>query len=352
MLKPCLNWERQIFLCADHLKPVPNKKVWHEVAPALEEISRHYGVPVYHANEPMRYQKGHKERYDWDEAMRRELLASLRVAQLPEMGLFDIGVGTERVIVLPSEKTSSPADSNLLTSLRFEHRPPSAPGLPEHELAAYDDSLQEPLEDEIGPWGKTKWSEEKGFVGYIHWYDTEPPVISAIEVHKDYKRKGLATELFNRARQITPELRPSSRETEEGAKWKQSLGSKNAQLIVHCRNGRDMTLDVEVASDSQSIRQGLMNRPSMPFNHGMVFLYPYPPSYAGFWMKNTLIPLSIAFWDQTGVITQIIDMEPCLPAGDCMVHYPSKGYWGAVEVNKGVFRSYGVQVGDRIELRQ
>ena len=123
-------------------------------------------------------------------------------------------------------------------------------------------------------------------------------------------------------------------------------------LLIYATSGRTVKLSVEIASDSQSIRQGLMNRYVLPKDEGMVFLYPMPPSHSGFWMKNTLIPLSVAFWDQMGRIIEVKDMEPCVPGRDCPVYRCSKPYWGAVEVNKGLFRQYGVRPGDRIELRK
>ena len=66
-------------------------------------------------------------------------------------------------------------------------------------------------------------------------------------------------------------------------------------------------------------------------------------------MKNTLIPLSIAFADAEGTIVSILDMEPC-EADPCEIYDPGVPYRSALEVNQGAFDDWGVQVGDRLTL--
>jgi uncharacterized membrane protein (UPF0127 family) len=68
-------------------------------------------------------------------------------------------------------------------------------------------------------------------------------------------------------------------------------------------------------------------------------------------MKNTLIPLSIAFYDVDGTILRILDMEPCR-SDPCRVYDPGVRYAGALEVNQGAFERWGVREGDRLELRE
>lgn len=108
-------------------------------------------------------------------------------------------------------------------------------------------------------------------------------------------------------------------------------------------------LDVEVADTDERREFGLMFRETLPANSGMVFLYGADQT-GGFWMKNTLIPLSIAFWDESGRIVRILDMEPCR-AEPCPVYDPGVPYRGALEVNRGAFRRWGVEEGDRIILK-
>ena len=73
------------------------------------------------------------------------------------------------------------------------------------------------------------------------------------------------------------------------------------------------------------------------------------PASGGFWMKNTLIPLSIAFFDARGRILRMLDMEPCREE-DCPLYDPGVPYHGALEVNRGAFQRWGVRAGDRIRL--
>jgi uncharacterized membrane protein (UPF0127 family) len=80
----------------------------------------------------------------------------------------------------------------------------------------------------------------------------------------------------------------------------------------------------------------------------MAFLWSEPTATT-FGMENTLIPLSIAFWDERGRIVAILDMEPC-EADPCPIYDPGTSYEGAVEVGQGAFAERGVKVGDRVDL--
>ncbi len=112
-------------------------------------------------------------------------------------------------------------------------------------------------------------------------------------------------------------------------------------------------LVVEVAETPEQQLRGLMYRTELAENRGMVFLFPRATD-AGFWMKNTKIPLSIAFFDQNGRIVRILDMDPCeLPPKEsdrCPVYAPGLAYVGALEVNQGWFAARGVEEGDSISF--
>jgi uncharacterized membrane protein (UPF0127 family) len=102
-------------------------------------------------------------------------------------------------------------------------------------------------------------------------------------------------------------------------------------------------LKVEVAKDEAQRSKGLMFRKSMPAEEGMLFIFDDPGYYA-MWMKNTLIPLSVAFVDHAGVILNIADMEPQtldthLAAGPALY---------AIETNKGWFAAHHVKAGDKV----
>lgn len=70
-----------------------------------------------------------------------------------------------------------------------------------------------------------------------------------------------------------------------------------------------VTLTVEVADNDESREQGLMGRTELKDSTGMIFIFDQAEPQS-FWMKNTLIPLSIGFFDDKGKLFQITDMEP------------------------------------------
>ena len=109
-------------------------------------------------------------------------------------------------------------------------------------------------------------------------------------------------------------------------------------------------VEVEIAETDEQRARGLMGRKSLAEDEGMVFVF-FERSSGGFWMKDTLIPLSIAFFDQQGTIVDILDMEPCRE-DPCDIYAPSAPYWGALEVNQGSFGEWGVSEGDDINVVQ
>jgi uncharacterized membrane protein (UPF0127 family) len=120
-----------------------------------------------------------------------------------------------------------------------------------------------------------------------------------------------------------------------------------ARLLLGSGEDR-VVLRVEVADTPAERARGLMGRERLPADAGMVFLFDRA-TRAGFWMKDTRIPLSIAFWDGRGRIVAMLDMEPCR-RDPCPVYRPDVAYVGAVEANRGFFQRHGIEVGDEIEL--
>jgi len=105
-------------------------------------------------------------------------------------------------------------------------------------------------------------------------------------------------------------------------------------------------LTVELAEKPKERSQGLMYRKSLPENMGMLFIYKRP-AVMNFWMKNTYIPLSIAYIDTAGYIIAILKMEPLNT--DKIYTSPAPAVW-ALEVNQGWFEINGVVVGDKVRL--
>jgi uncharacterized membrane protein (UPF0127 family) len=110
----------------------------------------------------------------------------------------------------------------------------------------------------------------------------------------------------------------------------------------------NVSLDVEVADDDAERARGLMEREELGPIDGMAFVWDEPVETT-FWMKDTLIPLSIAFWDDRGRIFSILDMAPC-EAEPCPRYGPGAPILGALEVEQGAFADHGVEVGDHVEL--
>jgi uncharacterized membrane protein (UPF0127 family) len=119
-------------------------------------------------------------------------------------------------------------------------------------------------------------------------------------------------------------------------------------LRVRTRAG-EVALSVEIAETQQARATGLMGRTTLAADSGMVFLFEAPTD-GPFWMKDTLIPLSIAFWDAGGRIVSVLDMEPCR-ADPCPLYSPGVTYVGAVEVNQGFFEDQGIRAGDTVSLQ-
>ena len=119
-------------------------------------------------------------------------------------------------------------------------------------------------------------------------------------------------------------------------------------------SGEDtVDLRVEVAATEQQRAVGLMERPRLAPDQGMLFTYDAPqPAEAGFWMFHTRIPLDIAFLDAEGRIVAIRGMEPCESPDPrwCPSYAPGVEYRAALEVNRGYFEQHGIGVGARVLL--
>lgn len=106
-------------------------------------------------------------------------------------------------------------------------------------------------------------------------------------------------------------------------------------------------ISAEVAADHASRATGLMHRRSLAPNHGMLFVF-QEKSPQCFWMRNTLIPLSIAFLDDDGRIVNIEDMAPMTENSHCS----KEPVRFALEMEQGWFQRRGVSAGDRLGGRE
>jgi uncharacterized membrane protein (UPF0127 family) len=102
-------------------------------------------------------------------------------------------------------------------------------------------------------------------------------------------------------------------------------------------------IEAEVAANQKNRMQGLMHRRSMQPNEGMIFVFTQDERHC-MWMRNTFLPLSVAFLDAEGRILNIEDMEPQTEDNHCAAA-PARF---ALEMNKGWFAAKGIKPGQRI----
>lgn len=116
------------------------------------------------------------------------------------------------------------------------------------------------------------------------------------------------------------------------------------QLPVTSLTAGMHVIQAEVAQTQEQRAIGLMHRPSMPTNAGMLFVF----EEAGvqcFWMKNTLLPLSIAFVADDGSIVNIAEMQAMSEASHCS----AKPVRYALEMNQGWFAKRGIKAGTKLK---
>ena len=116
-------------------------------------------------------------------------------------------------------------------------------------------------------------------------------------------------------------------------------------IIVFHSSAGEVNLKVEVARTEAQRSRGLMGRDDLPDNSGMIFIWD-KPTQGGFWMKDTFIPLSIAFISADGMIIEMQDMAP----KSLEIHSPGVAYKYAVEVNQGYFGENAIEIGDSVDL--
>jgi uncharacterized membrane protein (UPF0127 family) len=120
--------------------------------------------------------------------------------------------------------------------------------------------------------------------------------------------------------------------------------SGQGRALVELKVGGKAVM-VEVVATNSDRQLGLMHRRELPKEQGMLFLYPRE-RWMSFWMKNTLIPLSIAFLKEDGTIAEIHDMEPL---NETPVLSGTVAKY-ALEMNKGWFAKQGIKPGDKVEI--
>ena len=102
---------------------------------------------------------------------------------------------------------------------------------------------------------------------------------------------------------------------------------------------------IEVVSNSQERKLGLMYRENLPYDNGMFFIWEYKKKQC-MWMRNTYIPLNVAYLDNSGKILEIYDMVPLSDESVCS----KKRVRYALEVNLNWFEDNNILVGDVLDI--
>ena len=114
------------------------------------------------------------------------------------------------------------------------------------------------------------------------------------------------------------------------------------------QDGSRVTL--ELAVTSEEIGRGLMFRPSLPDDRGMLFLFS-EERLPNFWMKNTIVPLDLVFFDNSGKIVDVIqNVQPCA-AEPCPQYIPSDPARAVLEIAAGNSDRLGLRVGDVVTFQ-
>jgi uncharacterized protein len=112
--------------------------------------------------------------------------------------------------------------------------------------------------------------------------------------------------------------------------------------VVQLKAGMHL-IRAEVAADYSTRGRGLMHRKSLAPNAGMLFIFDAPAVHC-MWMKNTYIPLSVAFLDEKGEIINIADMQPHSEQSHCA----TRPALYALEMDRGWFAARGIKPGSRL----
>jgi hypothetical protein len=123
----------------------------------------------------------------------------------------------------------------------------------------------------------------------------------------------------------------------------QARAAELQQLDIQTSHGK-LTFNVEIAKTDQEREHGLMDRPSLPQDSGMLFLFT-PEQKVAFWMKNTLIPLDMLFITKDGIVRGIAKQAKPLSLDNIWAPQPISA---VLEINGGRADQLGIAVGDTV----
>jgi hypothetical protein len=124
-----------------------------------------------------------------------------------------------------------------------------------------------------------------------------------------------------------------------------------AQKLPRAVLADGFVIRLELALTPEEIAQGLMFRPSLDPDRGMLFLFEVE-RVPSFWMKNTMIPLDLLFLDGQGAIVDLVEnAQPCA-IEPCPQYIPSRAVSAVLEASAGTVARHGLAVGDHIAFKR
>ena len=105
-------------------------------------------------------------------------------------------------------------------------------------------------------------------------------------------------------------------------------------------------LELQLAIDPNEQARGLMHREALAPRHGMLFVFTMPKE-RGFWMRNTLIPLDLGYFNARG---SLLEIHRLYPHDEKIVRSISKNIQFALELEQGQMKAIGIQPGDQLDL--
>lgn len=126
-------------------------------------------------------------------------------------------------------------------------------------------------------------------------------------------------------------------------------GAEGTALRIKATDGKEQEVCVLVADDVEERRRGLMEVTDLGEHAGMAFLF-QEDAESGFWMRNTPMPLTVAYYDAANRFVSSADMEPCTDTPGCPGYKPARPYRTAVEVPRGKAPGLGIGPGSSIAV--
>jgi uncharacterized membrane protein (UPF0127 family) len=132
------------------------------------------------------------------------------------------------------------------------------------------------------------------------------------------------------------------------ALWGADLSHTQVAVVRPDSGAVVLVIDAELATTAATRMRGLMERPALPADQGMLFIFERPQPLS-FWMFNTLIPLDMIFADERRrIVTIHASVPPCVPPHRCPSYASQGAAQFVLEVNAGVAAQAGLSIGDEL----